>query len=713
MSSSGPGSGSDAHVTGGSRPHHNKPPHNNNSNNANNTSSGGANPNAKDRRRERQQQGLQAPEAVRAAVPRTLNVPEYTAARLTEMGDFARSMQEGTSMRRVYQTVPRHMRRRAMSHNAHRLPKKLRGPALREMAKMSKPNNGANPGNAASSASNDAMQSKYSEYLVPRATPASRRARRAPATLLRDHLRRSTRHTWLETHLWHARRMHMGSLWGHRIAVKAMDKGTRAMVRAAQAQAVSHDMSYLTCLEIAVSGAEHSSSLSSASASTNSSSSSSIVIGRAAVEAVLNSLVDSTRADAAAAALTQFSTANKAYVSCAELAADLAHASGTITADDYLAVIAALDNNTAAKSSDNHQTATLAFGASFDSAGAVSPRAVSQTALLALRSRVNDNYGTSSDTTSSSHVFYSQAPLPRPVDDAEPVCVPAAVQRAVAAAVSHSVSSAACARGDREGELVLRYPALPRMAAAKAVLQAVEAFDGAGAGAGAGFPLSSLLPLELAGQPIGPVSFMWQPTATAESAAAADRGLASDCGRLWLWVHPACAAQVAAVLSALAAAHTAVHTATATATASRATSVGGAVTVKSLAGELARIRVCGPRALSVMQNVLRAHPRTGADADADNGDGAHSHSSQARAAAAWRSLAGHRSAAPFVPHGAVLALTVTHPSALLTRQRFTAPPRPTAPLAFAEAAAVAAAAAPPPPAPCPRARQGPRLRPRW
>ena len=50
---------------------------------------------------------------------------------------------------------------------------------------------------------------------------------------------------WLETHIWHAKRFHMASLWGHKIPHFPNDKGWRACYRAATSKCLMWDFSYL------------------------------------------------------------------------------------------------------------------------------------------------------------------------------------------------------------------------------------------------------------------------------------------------------------------------------------------------------------------------------------------------------------------------------------------------------------------------------------
>ena len=62
----------------------------------------------------------------------------------------------------------------------------------------------------------------------------SSRHRRQPKHLLEEYTRRQRKHVWLETHIWHAKRMKMIDAWGYRLADHPNDKGFRAAYRAAK-----------------------------------------------------------------------------------------------------------------------------------------------------------------------------------------------------------------------------------------------------------------------------------------------------------------------------------------------------------------------------------------------------------------------------------------------------------------------------------------------
>eukprot|EP00124_Ichthyophonus_hoferi_P003344 Ihof_evm3s285 gene=Ihof_evmTU3s285 len=132
------------------------------------------------------------------------------------------SYSQGGGMRRVFQTLPRNMRRRAMSHNIRRLPVEDAPVRL--------------PGTKGKQ---------------------SRRHRRRPGNMLQMYALRqlltsrlSGKQVWLETHIWHAKRMHMVTRWGYRLADQPTERGGRAFYRATRSHCAINDLSYMECVEL-------------------------------------------------------------------------------------------------------------------------------------------------------------------------------------------------------------------------------------------------------------------------------------------------------------------------------------------------------------------------------------------------------------------------------------------------------------------------------
>lgn len=68
--------------------------------------------------------------------PSGVNVVDFLEAHATELKSMERALKHKGGGKRVFQTLPRHMRRRAMSHNPKRLPRRLREVAAREVSTL-------------------------------------------------------------------------------------------------------------------------------------------------------------------------------------------------------------------------------------------------------------------------------------------------------------------------------------------------------------------------------------------------------------------------------------------------------------------------------------------------------------------------------------------------------------------------------------------------
>ena len=73
--------------------------------------------------------------SVTSIAPRGINVAEFAESRALEIHNMVEAMghADKASRKRLFQQLPRHMRRRAMSHNVKRLPVRLREEAQAEV----------------------------------------------------------------------------------------------------------------------------------------------------------------------------------------------------------------------------------------------------------------------------------------------------------------------------------------------------------------------------------------------------------------------------------------------------------------------------------------------------------------------------------------------------------------------------------------------------
>ncbi|XP_075167124.1 POP1 ribonuclease P/MRP subunit isoform X2 [Haematobia irritans] len=148
---------------------------------------------------------------------------KYAASALQELKELVSATKQTTSTKLIFQSLPKHMRRRAMSHHPKRLPRKYRAAHIHQMSKSGKPQQTKRP---------------------------SRKHRRRPKNLLNEYIRRQRKFRWLETHIWHAKRFHMIEKWGYKLPYASCDKTYRACYRASAEHCLLQDISFYGCVEI-------------------------------------------------------------------------------------------------------------------------------------------------------------------------------------------------------------------------------------------------------------------------------------------------------------------------------------------------------------------------------------------------------------------------------------------------------------------------------
>ncbi|XP_076178150.1 POP1 ribonuclease P/MRP subunit isoform X2 [Ptiloglossa arizonensis] len=156
-------------------------------------------------------------------LPIEVHVKKLISSRASEIAAMTYSIENPQQTKLVFQKLPVYMRRRVMSHNTKRLPRRLREAHLNQMIKSG---------------------------LPPKTKRPSRKYRRRPRNLLSEYNRRQRSKIWLETHIWHAKRFHMIEKWGYKIAIHANDKCFKANYRAVAKHCLMQDISYYTAVEI-------------------------------------------------------------------------------------------------------------------------------------------------------------------------------------------------------------------------------------------------------------------------------------------------------------------------------------------------------------------------------------------------------------------------------------------------------------------------------
>ncbi|SMN19771.1 similar to Saccharomyces cerevisiae YNL221C POP1 Subunit of both RNase MRP and nuclear RNase P [Maudiozyma saulgeensis] len=208
-----------------------------------------------------------------------LNVDKFINSRQFEIKELQLAMHRSkvSGSTRVFQALPRRLRRRTASHNIKRIPKRMRNRALREMMKNDQERTGANSTKPRHGLTSKALykakmsikllrlasKSKSMKLALPNEVSASKnRVRQKIRTLQRlikdgkrhkknisklnnvmgsydnvgvntlakiprgrpKYVKRQLKFTWLPTHVWNAKRSHMIKRWGYQIPWSATQK---------------------------------------------------------------------------------------------------------------------------------------------------------------------------------------------------------------------------------------------------------------------------------------------------------------------------------------------------------------------------------------------------------------------------------------------------------------------------------------------------------
>ncbi|MBN3308477.1 POP1 protein, partial [Amia calva] len=158
-------------------------------------------------------------------LPKYITASVFARARAAEVNAMLKAVTKTTGSAHVFGPLPKHMRRRAMSHNVKRLPRRLRAVAKKTLEKTS-------------------------QQKKEQSKSKSRRARRRHGNLLLEFNRRQRKNMWLETHIWHAKRFHMVKKWGYCLGDRPTYKCYRACFRAMTNHCLLQDLSYYCCVEL-------------------------------------------------------------------------------------------------------------------------------------------------------------------------------------------------------------------------------------------------------------------------------------------------------------------------------------------------------------------------------------------------------------------------------------------------------------------------------
>ena len=224
----------------------------------------------------------------------SLNIPEFISSREYEIKAFEQSQlnTKAASSTRIFQSLPRTLRRRTASHNVKRIPKRLREKAKREMQNSTS----GTPAKKAHLRGRELHRLKMQKRLLRVASKIkeSRGVPSAAGSVVKDKIKslneqlaalkkakksplnnavaafdrcsvntlmskpsgnlkygsRQKTYTWTPTHVWHAKRFHMIKRWGFQIPFSPNQKCFRSTSRAAREGTVAFESSYYSELVV-------------------------------------------------------------------------------------------------------------------------------------------------------------------------------------------------------------------------------------------------------------------------------------------------------------------------------------------------------------------------------------------------------------------------------------------------------------------------------
>ena len=153
---------------------------------------------------------------------REINLSKYLDSRAQELEYFQRMLRkkETDVTKTPMQRVPKHMRRRAMAHNRYRIPSRIRAISVKKAGVS------------------EIRKLKCRKHL------------RNTKLLMLHYFKRSSKMNekstgkWLETHLWHSKRMKMEEYYGYKIPMKSFTKSLKPAYKLSKFKIVLHDRSY-------------------------------------------------------------------------------------------------------------------------------------------------------------------------------------------------------------------------------------------------------------------------------------------------------------------------------------------------------------------------------------------------------------------------------------------------------------------------------------
>ncbi|KAL9657231.1 hypothetical protein ABK040_011453 [Willaertia magna] len=187
----------------------------------------------------------------------TVLLTEFLTSRNSEIRSLQRDIINSNSNTRVFQRLPRHLRRRAMSKAPHLLPKHLRSAAIREIVLPKKIRQRKRRKDLRRKQFrkefiihlndlikvNSLNNTSLNENIINNNTASLNNKENEEKKMKKGYR--------LSTHMYHTKRMKMEDLWGFRLAIEhTTDKVFRNSYRFQKRHATIHDKSYMVCLQL-------------------------------------------------------------------------------------------------------------------------------------------------------------------------------------------------------------------------------------------------------------------------------------------------------------------------------------------------------------------------------------------------------------------------------------------------------------------------------
>ncbi|CAL1288344.1 unnamed protein product [Larinioides sclopetarius] len=150
----------------------------------------------------------------------SIHALKFAEARATEIATLMHEItaSENKKKKSFFQKLPNHMRRRGASQNPKRVPRKLR---------------------------------TSNQNLDTKAKPKKKIHKKKPKDLQEEYASRSKPDsTWLENHIWFAKRFKLDILWGYHIPIHPNDKKIGSSHDSVANRAMLQDLSYYCCIQL-------------------------------------------------------------------------------------------------------------------------------------------------------------------------------------------------------------------------------------------------------------------------------------------------------------------------------------------------------------------------------------------------------------------------------------------------------------------------------